>query len=303
VAGLGKPLGWGEGWEGSRSAADSHIFFLAIRREFGGHKNFVLHPALKQSWLEQNQKLSNAQARVDQLYFDISRARATNQIRVYDTDSFASNRVEVESEYVSQKNELAGFKRMDQETLRQALSSLDTNSMLAPLLSKLNHAGSDLLAAKLAHGPDAQETRDATLVVNQLEQAVSRQVTGILLVKENQLAGLKSWLDEANARMKTPTAAELDRATAQYAEYTNALQTAKQLAAERESLEANMRAAASKEAIVPTGVTVELIDPAETPLRPCIPNGDLCLGILGAGVLSMLAGWIVELVGQRQAAK
>jgi hypothetical protein len=42
--GLGKPLGWGEGWKGSRSAADSHIFFLAIRREFGGHKNFVLHP-------------------------------------------------------------------------------------------------------------------------------------------------------------------------------------------------------------------------------------------------------------------
>jgi hypothetical protein len=42
--GLGKPLGWGEGWEGSRSAADSHIFFLEIRREFGGHKNFVLHP-------------------------------------------------------------------------------------------------------------------------------------------------------------------------------------------------------------------------------------------------------------------
>jgi hypothetical protein len=37
-------LGWGEGWEGSHSAADSHIFFLEIRREFGGHKNFVLHP-------------------------------------------------------------------------------------------------------------------------------------------------------------------------------------------------------------------------------------------------------------------
>jgi len=36
--------GWGEGWEGSRSAADSHIFFLEIRREFGGLKNFVLHP-------------------------------------------------------------------------------------------------------------------------------------------------------------------------------------------------------------------------------------------------------------------
>jgi hypothetical protein len=45
--GLGKPLGWGEGWKGSRSAADSHIFFLAIRREFGGHKNFVLHPDIK----------------------------------------------------------------------------------------------------------------------------------------------------------------------------------------------------------------------------------------------------------------
>jgi hypothetical protein len=42
---LGKPLGWGEGWEGSRSAAGSHIFFLEIRREFGGHKNFVLHPS------------------------------------------------------------------------------------------------------------------------------------------------------------------------------------------------------------------------------------------------------------------
>ena len=37
--------GWGEGWAGSRSAAGSHIFFLEICREFGGHKNFVLHPA------------------------------------------------------------------------------------------------------------------------------------------------------------------------------------------------------------------------------------------------------------------
>jgi hypothetical protein len=38
--------GWGEGWEGSHSAADSHIFFLEICQEFGGHKNFVLHPEL-----------------------------------------------------------------------------------------------------------------------------------------------------------------------------------------------------------------------------------------------------------------
>jgi hypothetical protein len=37
--------GWGEGWKGSHSAADSHIFFLEICREFGGHKNFVLHPS------------------------------------------------------------------------------------------------------------------------------------------------------------------------------------------------------------------------------------------------------------------
>jgi hypothetical protein len=45
--GLGKPLGWGEGRKGSHSAADSHIFFLEICPEFGGHKNFVLHPALE----------------------------------------------------------------------------------------------------------------------------------------------------------------------------------------------------------------------------------------------------------------
>jgi hypothetical protein len=45
--GLGKPLGWGEGWKGSHSAADSHILFLEICREFGGHKNFVLHPTPK----------------------------------------------------------------------------------------------------------------------------------------------------------------------------------------------------------------------------------------------------------------
>jgi hypothetical protein len=44
VAALGSHWVGGEGWEGSHSAADSHIFFLAIRREFGGHKNFVLHP-------------------------------------------------------------------------------------------------------------------------------------------------------------------------------------------------------------------------------------------------------------------
>jgi hypothetical protein len=37
--------GWGEGWKGSHSAADSHILFLEICREFGGHKNFVLHPS------------------------------------------------------------------------------------------------------------------------------------------------------------------------------------------------------------------------------------------------------------------
>jgi hypothetical protein len=39
--------GWGEGWEGSHSAADSHIFFLEICREFGGQKNFVLHPSIR----------------------------------------------------------------------------------------------------------------------------------------------------------------------------------------------------------------------------------------------------------------
>ena len=257
--------------------------------------------SLKQQWVEQSVKLSNAQASVDKLYFDISWNRKTNQFRVYDPDAYVSNRVEMEAQYIQQNNELAGLKRMGQEDLAQVLSAMDTNSALFPLLSQMNKAKSDLLSAKLDHGPDSREVKDATLVMERIKQEIGRYLTAALIVKEDKVAALKSLLDGMDANMKS-AASKLETANAQYAMYTNALQDFNQLRQQRDDLEKKMKEVESKEAIVPASVTVELIDSAETPRKPYMPNGYLALAIICGGGLLGLAGLIVLLLSNRRQA-
>jgi uncharacterized protein involved in exopolysaccharide biosynthesis len=255
--------------------------------------------ALKQQWADENDKLSKAQALVDKEYFEIMKGRQTNTVRVYDTEGYVSNRVKLEAQYIAQKSELAGFKKMNEDALAQVLSSMDTNSVILPLLTQLNKAKADELNAKLDHGPDSREEKDATLVVNRIRHEISRYLASALAMREDKLTALNSSLTEMDARVKN-SAPNLEEAKSQYSEYTNALQNLNNLKEERDKLQKTM-AVFEEDSATATAVTAELIDSAETPAKPSVPNGRLAMGIMITGLICAVAALIVLLVGQRQA--
>ena len=133
--------------------------------------------ALEKEADTQNQKIRDAQSDLDRVYFEIAKSRASGQVQVYDPDAYnspLSNRVTLESQYVAQEAQFSVLKKMDPDKLGQVLSSLDTNSLVSPVLTQLHEAQNDLISARLDHGPDSKEVKDATLVVDHLKQKIDQ---------------------------------------------------------------------------------------------------------------------------------
>ena len=120
--------------------------------------------------------MQESQARVDKLALDINLARATNATVYYDSDSFdrlQAKRIELETQWVGQQNQLTQLKAMDSSDLRQVLSSLDPDprSMLNTALRQLLQARRDLIAVQSDHGADSSESKRAQLILNDLDVA------------------------------------------------------------------------------------------------------------------------------------
>jgi len=256
---------------------------------------------LRQQWDEQSQKIGDAQAAVDKLYFAVMKERATNTTEYFDAETFDALRnthVKLEAEYVNQQQQLNDFKKMDPEDLKQVLSSMDTNSVLIPPMQGLSKAKNRLRNAKLDLPPDSPEVKAAMLEVERFNQRIAALVPAIMQAKEGELADLKSRLDGLDARLKNAST-NVNQADTQYTAYQDALDNLKKLQHERDDLKQKMDAEESHEAILPPTVTAELIDPAEAPLKPFIPDSKLALGIISGGGLAALAGLILLLAAQK----
>ena len=115
-----------------------------------------------------------------------------------------------------------------------------------------------------------------------------------MTVKETDLAGLKTMLDELTTRVKNATTNQAGT-TAQDGNYNRALEKLNTLKAERDQLQQKLADEGSKDAIRPEGVMAELIDPAEVPREPFVPNTKVGLTTLAAGTFLLIVGFLLLL--------
>ncbi|MDB6023534.1 MAG: ywqD 2 [Pedosphaera sp.] len=276
--------------------------FRQTQRQDLIHSNIDL---LKQQWDEQNLNVQAAQAEVDKLSLEINRARATNSTVFYDADSYdllQAKRIELEGESERQRNELAQFKKLEPSGLRQVLSSLDPdpNSMLNAALQQLRQSKKEFAAIESDHAAGSPEFKHAQLMVNALDSKIGGIVSGIMTFKEADFAALEAALDGINGKLKNakPTT-QPDANLRQTPAYARAFQKLQDLKGNRDALQDKINSNDANEAFMPTAVTAEIMDAAETPSKPFIPDGRIAVGALGAAAFLEVVGAILVVISQR----
>jgi uncharacterized protein involved in exopolysaccharide biosynthesis len=254
---------------------------------------------LKQQWDIQNEKVQDAQTAVDKLYFQIVHDRSTNQTQFYDADAYdllIAKRAQLNAKYIDQQSQLVGLKKLDRNQLKEVLTSLDTNSALSLGLVQLNQAESDLRQAQLDHKDDSLEVRQASLKVGKLTEQIGHQVDAEMTVRETGLASLQTMLKEVDRRVKNASTNSVP-VNIQDTGYKKALDNLKHLKEDRDNLQKKMDAEESHDALNPAGIRADIIEVAETPMRPSRPDPRLAVGAsVGGGFLLVLGFLLPRLV-------
>lgn len=259
--------------------------------------------SLKQEWDAQSEKIRTAQAALDKAVINVMRENATNETKYYDPASFGvlqSQRVDVESNYVSLSRQLAELKKMDPQARTEVLSTDPDETTINTLTHDLSKAKSDLLHARLNYADDSQQVKEAAVTADTLGQRLTNAVTDTMAGKETQVAKLKTQLSDLDSQLKhantnappqTPTSTEYNQAKAELIK----------LHKERDDLEKKMNDQDSEQAIRPKDLTANLIDSAEIPSQPIVPDRHVALGAIAVGGIVMIIGLALLVLASQQA--
>jgi hypothetical protein len=259
---------------------------------------------LKQQWTSESEKIQTAQVALDHLYFDISKTRLTNKTQFYDGDTYdemRSKKIQMEGEYVERKNEYERLSELPTNQLAQVLSSMDTNSPLNVPILELANARNQSLKANLDQGPDSREVKNAALLIENLNRKIDEMASSVMTVKQTELRGLSSAIEELKQKIQNGStnvaSVKLDNAN-----YQTALSNLNQLEEDRNNLETKMREVESAEATRPTGITAELIERAEVPVKPFAPDSFAAAIIIGTGAIATVLGLLLWIIVVQSAA-
>ncbi|HWF19748.1 MAG TPA: Wzz/FepE/Etk N-terminal domain-containing protein [Verrucomicrobiae bacterium] len=254
--------------------------------------------SLQHQWEVQNKKVQDTQLKLQQIKLEIKRdrVRATNGPIFYDSDNYGllqNKRIELESQTVQLRDQLNELKMLQPAEQRQVLSSLDTetNSVLNTSLAQLRKAKTDLADAESDHGADSPEVKHAQKIVDEMEKSLTRTVSGIIMMKQADLAADEAAfkaLDDELKNIKAPN--QVDTNILQNPAFAQTYQELQQLEHDRDALQDQMNSTYTKEAFQPVVITAELTDSAETPSRPFMPDSRVALGGIGGGGALSLAG-------------
>ncbi len=262
---------------------------------------------LREQWNVLTARIQDSRKNLDRLYFEINAERATNRARVLSPDGYSalqSNRIDLESQYVRDKANLERLKAMDRDRRREVLSTLDTdpNSLLNNIILQLLKARRKLAAANTDHGPDSPEVKQATSAVAELDKRVNQQANAIMESKAKDLAALESSLEKLN-QLSRHASTNLDNATLktineQDAAYNKARKELAALEAEQDRLQQQMNATVADD-VVPVALSAEILDSADVPMKPAVPDPKIALTVAGTGGLAGIAGLALLLMGSR----
>jgi uncharacterized protein involved in exopolysaccharide biosynthesis len=265
------------------------------------HHRAVIHfelDTLEKDYQEKNEDVLLAQSNVDFLAQAITFKRATNQVKYYEPEAYemlVHKKIDLESQYIQQQDELAGLHTLPAGDLKQSLSITESNSTLIPLLMQLSDSRRKLFAAKLDNGPDSPEVTRAAALVQELDRKSDELAATILKARDTRLAALKASLDNMTSRLRyasTNTAAALAGDT----NYNAALAALKKSKEVREDAQYKIDVVHMSEKLIPDGekLTTEIIDKAEAPVSPASPDQNVGMGAITFGAFLIFTGFIAR---------
>ncbi len=156
----------------------------------------------KQKWDEQGQRVRQAQDALEKLYLEITQNRTTNPAAMH--EMALARRMELEGQYIAQRDKLERLKMMKPEQLRRILPTLETNGnpVLMASLTQWSKARTDLVLAQSTYAANSPEVTDAVQVVNELDKTINQTITGIMAARETEVLSLKAALGRSRRKIE-----------------------------------------------------------------------------------------------------
>lgn len=262
---------------------------------------------LRQQGEAQNEKVIQARARLAGLYRELNIADAKFQNPVEGAgvlEQLEAKRMSAKAECDAAQNSLAQLKGLSDRQLTQRLLATAPDAALRKLSDQLARAESDSEAAKRDFGSASPEVQHADALAENLRAQVKARLNGILSANEAGVASLKAVVNAVDEEMEQARRMNLQIAS-NSGIYFKAQQEVEALAARRDKVYQQIDQA-SIEALLPKSVTVEIVDPAETPEKPVSPDEkvakEMVYGGAGVSLMGLLVGLIVFVLKERKKA-
>jgi len=255
----------------------------------------LLH--LKQQGEAQNEKLVQARARLAELYRQLNMADAKFQNPVEGAgvlEQLEAKRASAKAQCDAAQDSLAQLKELGDRQLTQRLLATAPDAALRKLSDQLARVESESDAAKRDFGSASPEVQRADVLTENLGRQVKARLNGILLAKEAEVASLKAVVNAIDEELEQARKTNLQIAS-NSGIYLKAQREVEALTTERDKAYQQMDQA-TVEALLPNSVTVEIVDPAETPEKPVSPDEKVAKGIVYGGAGVSLAGLLVGLI-------
>jgi succinoglycan biosynthesis transport protein ExoP len=261
--------------------------------------------ALEERFLEQQDKVKNAQKLVDKLRVELNisdqmaSGEGPSPLMTADTlRRLESLRIESKTEYVRQVTMVDYFKtlgkKLGQEGLAQAIPSAVTDSLLNSFLEQLAMAEQRLVVQEKEYGPLNPEVIKCKALADDLHNKITNRVDGIMLGLEARVHSLSNSLDNLEREVALATTNDVVRAN-QTRPYFEAKRNLDELNRFRQILDVKI-AAEKIDIDLPKTLMVEIVDRAVPSPRPARPNKPLniALGIIIGLVVGVGLAFFIE---------
>ncbi|MCL4179876.1 MAG: M48 family metalloprotease [Verrucomicrobia bacterium] len=253
----------------------------------------------------QDEAVQEAQARVDhyKLELQVSDLGAREVAVSAGFDGHSIRRLETEratlqANYEGRVQLLEQLKLMraasehDNDFRHAVLSALPEAVDVSRLLQELWLTEASLAKERISKGSEHPDHLGLVAMKAQLEKTLDERVQGILRGLELQVAAMKAQLDSLDRTMNEAKAREADL-TARYAPYFQAKRDLENQQKIRDAILLR-KLQETVDLQIPLAAAVEIVDPAQSSLRPVRARAGLGLGLCAAGLATGLCGLVVR---------
>ncbi len=171
------------------------------------HHQTTLDAYAKQS-VETGEKLRRAREDLEKLYRDVQQERLLDTNQYYEPlayEALLEKKTQLAADLDSEKRELDRLKSLDEEGLKQSLSSESGNDALSTLLLELSRAKSHLASLGSNSGQVSPELQAAKLRCQEFENKISLQLKVLLRLKSTQLSETQAAIERLGAKLRVAT--------------------------------------------------------------------------------------------------